>query len=303
MSFKNNTSIKKTEDSRSELTLESLRKTADAEPEGLFIKDIVIRNNAAVITVCDEDTETVFRLLPDLYATSGFYKDQKITTEQYARLSSLHHYSHAYSSVIRKLTMKDCSESEIREVLTNHKYLTEKQRTEILSEMKQKGFINDEELVRNYIEIAQGNLYGSNRIRASLLKKGIESELIDSYLCSDESEEEIRRAMAKCETAMKGLDRKSHREFLRSLQMKLVTAGYSPSIARIAIGQMDFEKDEDLEKVNLIREYENAYRKYSRKYGGEDLRMRILASLERKGFRYGDVKEYMNERGQEDEDQ
>ena len=123
------------------------------------------------------------------YATSGFYKDQKITTEEYARLSSLHHYSHAYSSVIRKLTMKDCSESEIREVLTNHKYLTEEQRTEILSEMKQKGFINDEELVRNYIEIAQGNLYGSNRIRASLLKKGIERELIDSYLCSDESED------------------------------------------------------------------------------------------------------------------
>ena len=40
MSFKNNTSIKKTEDSRSKLTLESLRKTADAEPEGLVIKDI-----------------------------------------------------------------------------------------------------------------------------------------------------------------------------------------------------------------------------------------------------------------------
>ncbi len=261
------------------------------------IKDIVLKNNMAVITVMDEEMETVFRLLVDLYTQHGFYKDQELSLEQIKELTSLHAYSHGYSTVLRKLTARDCSESEIREALDKQYNLTDKQKDQIIEEFKRNGFINDEELVRNYIEIAQDNLYGINRIRANLVKKGVERDVIDRQLEYLDTEEEINRAVTRCESLMRGSERKSHAEFIRSLQTKLITAGFSPSVAREAVERLHIEKDEQQEKANLAREYENAYRKYSRKYEGQDLRERILAALQRKGFGYGTVREYMNERG------
>ena len=266
------------------------------------IKDIVLRNNMAVITVMDEEMETVFRLLIDLYTQHGYYKDQELSLEQIKELTSLHAYSHGYSTVLRKLTTRDCSESEIREALDKQYNLTDRQKEQIIDEFKHNGFINDEELVRNYIEIAQDNLYGINRIRANLMKKGIERDVIDLQLEYTDAEEEINRAVTRLETLIRGPERKSHAEFIRSLQTKLITAGFSPSIAREAVEREGLQKDEEQEKANLEREYENAYRKYSRKYDGKELKEKILAALQRKGFGYGTVREYMNERGQQHED-
>ncbi len=261
-----------------------------------------MKNNMAVITVMDEEMETVFRLLVDLYTQHGYYKDQELSLEQIKELTTLHAYSHGYSTVLRKLTARDCSESEIREALDKQYNLTNNQKDKIIEEFKQNGFINDEELVRNYIEIAQDNLYGINRIRANLIKKGIERDVIDRQLECTDVEEEIRRALTRCEAVIRGPERKSHAEFIRSLQTKLITAGFSPSVAREAVERLDIKKDEEQEKANLEREYENACRKYSRKYEGRELKEKILAALQRKGFGYGTVREYMNERGQQDED-
>ena len=269
----------------------------------MFIKDIVIKNNMVNIIVWDEETETVFKLLPDIFMEHDFHKEQEITNDQYNELKGLHAYSYAYNRCLRKIALRDQSEKEIRDLLDEQQNLTVKQKEDIVTELKRVGYIDDKELVESYIALSQDNLYGINKIRFNLQNKGIDEAIISEALASVSEEDEIARAKEKATLLMRQTTKKSHREYVNSLKNKLHTAGYSTAVVNAAINSLDIEVDEQQEKSNLEREYETAERRYMRKYEGYELEQKIIACLERKGFRYGDIKEYMNERRAKDEDQ
>ncbi|MEL3712137.1 RecX family transcriptional regulator, partial [Staphylococcus borealis] len=95
----------------------------------------------------------------------------------------------------------------------------------------------------------------------------------------------------------KGPEIKVRQKVLQSLIQK----GYSMDIAQQAISELDFEQDEALLEDLLQKDLEKIYTKQQRKYDGQQLVMKTIESLMRKGYKYDKIKAKLEESGISDE--
>ena len=72
-------------------------------------------------------------------------------------------------------------------------------------------------------------------------------------------------------------------------------------IAQQAISELDFEQDEALLEDLLQKDLEKIYTKQQRKYDGQQLVMKTIESLMRKGYKYDKIKVKLEESGISDE--
>ena len=69
----------------------------------------------------------------------------------------------------------------------------------------------------------------------------------------------------------------------------LSNKGFSYAEAKTAFESLEIESDDENEQDLLHKELDKAYRKYSKKYEGYDLKQRLIQALARKGFGFDDI--------------
>ena len=141
---------------------------------------------------------------------------------------------------------------------------------------------------------------GPEIFRQKLYQVGIEPNIINTYVPIYEEEQSFEAVIEVAKKIMKtkkGPEIKIRQKVLQSLIQK----GYSMDVVQQAIAELNFEQDENILDDLLQKDLEKVYTKQRRKYDGQQLVMKTIESLMRKGYKYDKIKSKLEESGILDE--
>jgi len=147
------------------------------------------------------------------------------------------------SYIYRLLSQKDYSEKELVDKISKKFDLPRSQLSDILSDFRIKGFINDERLAKNIISYKTDLLYGPAKISEILYRKGLQN--YQSYISEyfDEKAESIIPALKeKLTKKYIILNRKKDLKVYEKLLRYLIGRGYEYSFSKKIV--MEVIKDE-----------------------------------------------------------
>ena len=205
----------------------------------------------------------------------------------------------AYRGAIRKLRMRDYTRKEMGTWLHRQPGLSVEDVEGLLSELEEKGYINDNLYMQQKIEKMQFSLSGKGNIRRTLINKGIRAEDVDEALSGLDDEEERLRALKMAEKLMTTIKDKSRKMKKQTIVQKLISLGFDSDIARSTSERLNFEEEDDSEALN--KTIAKAIRTYSRKLSGQPLKNKVLVYCMQKGFLHEDIMNHLNEMEWRDE--
>lgn len=205
----------------------------------------------------------------------------------------------AYRGAIRKLRMRDYTRKEMGTWLHRQPGLSVEDVESILSELEEKGYINDALYMQQKIEKMQFSLSGKGNIRRTLINKGLPAEDVDQALSMLDDEEERLRALKMAEKLMATIKDKSRKMKKQTIVQKLISLGFDSDIARSTSERLNFEEEDDSEALN--KTIAKAIRSNSRKLSGQPLKNKVLVYCMQKGFLHEDIMNRLNEMEWRDE--
>ncbi|MBR2670040.1 MAG: RecX family transcriptional regulator [Solobacterium sp.] len=221
------------------------------------------------------------RLSIDDYYTSGLHVGDRISQRNLDELIAKEKMVNAYQRCVRRISMKDRTEKEMRDWLKENSDCTEEEVEELLQKLKDNHLIDDRRYAEEYISQMRTSLYGSERIRRDLTQKGIAAEKIQAML--EDNFDESTNAISYAGKILHTVKNESDRMKKEKLVIKLIQRGYPSGIAREAVNQLDLT-EEDTEEDNLRKCAEKAYRRYSGRYTGKELKNRVFRYCFSKGY-------------------
>lgn len=195
-----------------------------------------------------------------------------------------------YRGALRKLSTKDFSEKQIIDYLKIKKELNLDEINNIVTKLKEYGFLDDEKYCLNRTSYLNKQLLSSKQIKIKLAKEGICKDLIEKYVINN-SEDEYNKANKLAIKYSNSVKNKSLNAAKQLILTKIVNAGYSYDSAKSAVDSLNLKNSNELEL--LKKEYNKAKIKYSKKYEAYDLKNHIYSYLVNKGFRSEDIKSIM----------
>lgn len=205
----------------------------------------------------------------------------------------------AYRGAIRKLKIRDYTRKEMKLYFNRLPGLSADDVEELLRELEEKGYINDQLYLQEKIDKMQYSLMGKGNMRRNLMSKGISKEDIDQALNALDEEGERQRASQMAEKLMTSIKDKSKKMKKQTIVKKLINLGYDSDVALSASETLNFEDEDDHNA--LVKTIAKANRNYSRKYHGQDLRNKVMIYCMGKGFLREDVANQLDEMEWNDE--
>lgn len=163
------------------------------------------------------------------------YKGKEIDEELKSQIEQSASTTKLTNKVINYIQIRPRSEKEIRDYLKK-KNVDPITSSQIISSLKKKNLISDEQFTRWYIEnrLISGK-YGELRIKNELMQKGIAKSLVDNTyksLLTDEKESEVEeKALIYATKISKTIKFENKYEFRTKLIKKLMGRGYSYSLS------------------------------------------------------------------------
>lgn len=193
----------------------------------------------------------------------------------------------AYRNAIRKLRMKDYTRKEMQLFFQRQPGLTNVDVEELLHELEEKGYLNDQRYIQQKIEKMHFSLMGKGNIRRSLINKGLQEDDIDRLLAMYNDDDERMKASKMAEKLKSTVKDKSRKMKQQTIIRKLISLGFDSDIASHAIDDLSFEKEDETPALN--KTVAKAIRNYRRKYQGNELYNKVLVYCLQKGFERSDI--------------
>ena len=171
---------------------------------------------------------------------------------------------------------------ELRGILLKKEYpidLVDKAIDKLISQ----GYLNDRSYCKSFINnqmITTNN--GPYKIIRELNEKKVDSSIIDEEILVFSSEEQIPRIKKLIEKGIKSNHNRGGVVLKQKIYNDLKNLGYDISLINSIISEYDFGNDLDIAK----KEYDKLYKKYSRKYSGDELKYKIREKMYLKGLVY-----------------
>ena len=271
------------------------RNVIDEYREDYEVTKIRILDDVVKVTLENDSQKEPLKL----YMTMEDYFAYKITVHRYldaGYVQSLQEQQDrikATRSAIHKVLAKDLTCKELYRYLTQNKALDADSAQEIVDDLIERGFLNDERYASEKVQYYASIGYGREKILRTLRKKGIDQETAAEAVgaLNEEQEEESALMVAKrLKNSVKDRSKKMKRQMIVS---KLMAQGYSSEIARRAVEQLDFD-DED-ETGALEKTIAKAQRLYAAKNSGKQLQQKIVEYGVRKGFTADSIRHKLEE--------
>lgn len=152
-----------------------------------------------------------------------------------------------------------------------------------IDKLIKQGYLNDRSYCKSFINnqmITTNN--GPFKIIRELNEKKIDSNIIDEEILVFSEEEQIPRIKKLIEKGIRSNHNKGGVVLKQKIYNDLKNLGYDISIINSIISTYDFGNDLDIAK----KEYDKLYKKYSRKYSGDELKYKIREKMYLKGLSY-----------------
>ena len=171
---------------------------------------------------------------------------------------------------------------ELRSILLKKEYPIDLVNSAIDKLIKQ-GYLNDRSYCKSFINnqmITTNN--GPFKIIRQLNEKKVDSSIIDEEISIFDDEEQILRIKKLIDRGIKSNHTKGGVVLKQKIYNDLKNLGYDISLINNTINLYEFGNNSDIAK----KEYDKLYRKYSRKYSGDELKYKIREKMYLKGLNY-----------------
>ena len=152
-----------------------------------------------------------------------------------------------------------------------------------IEKLLKQGYLNDRMYTKSYInnQIITTNK-GPYKIAKELADKKIDQDIINEEIVVFTDEEQLSRIKKLIDKGIKTNHNKGGVVLKQKIYNDLKQNGYDISLINSVISSYTFENDKEIAK----KEYEKLYSKYSRKYSGKELDLKVKEKLYQKGLKY-----------------
>ena len=137
------------------------------------------------------DNDEVLFLAVDIFYKSGLKKNDEISYDRFSSLIKENRLFHIKQRAFLYLGRRQHSTSELRTKLKQKGYETELV-NEVIDDLKSKNYLDDTEFAKMFVEEKlKLKLWGEQKLRSELIKRGIKSDIISDVLrtiISDENQ-------------------------------------------------------------------------------------------------------------------
>lgn len=171
---------------------------------------------------------------------------------------------------------------ELRSILLKKEYPSNLVDLAIDKLVKQ-GYLNDRSYAKSFINnqmITTNN--GPYKIIRELNEKKVKEEVINEEILVFTDEEQLLRIRKLIDKGIRSNHNRGGVVLKQKVYNDLKNLGYDISIINSVIGEYDFGNDLDIAR----KEYNKLYKKYSRKYSGDELKYKIREKMYLKGLNY-----------------
>lgn len=256
----------------------------------LTVKKVKSKNDYVSVTFVDSlDQETKCLVALEDYFSFGLKKNGIIQELTLAELQRREIKIKAWNLCIKKLASKDRTRKEMYDILMKEGTLEPKQMNDIIDELEERHYIDDQAYLINYLERKMDTSEGKQKIIRDLVNKGIPYDTIQEAMEAYDDDNEKTKALrfiSKIEKTMKAGSVKMKKQMLIS---RLLNKGFSFDVAKEAVNYYPYSDDFLNDKDSLTKSIQKAIKTYSKKYEGEELKRMVLSQLIRKGYNSEDV--------------
>ena len=187
-----------------------------------------------------------------------------------------------YYVALKSLKSRFKSAKEIRDLLIKKEYPIDLVDNAINKLIKQ-GYLNDDSFTKGYINNQiMTTSKGPFKIRRELIDKGISSLIIDENLDLFDDVLQLERIEKLASKLLKSNRTKGGSVLRKKITNDLVNLGYDSELVYKVLSKYNFNDTREIAK----KEYDKLYKKYSRKYEGEELNYKIKQAMYQKGLIY-----------------
>lgn len=187
-----------------------------------------------------------------------------------------------YYVALKKLKSRFFSVFDLKSFLIRKEYpmdLIDK----AIDKLLEQGYLNDRIYARSYIHDQMiTTSKGPYRLEKELLDKKIDSFIIQEEILSFSEEEQVERIHKIIERGIKSNHTRGGLILKQKIFQDLKGLGYDISMISHELSHYSFSVD----SLIAEKEYQKLYRKYSRKYQGDELERKIREKLFQKGLRH-----------------
>ena len=236
------------------------------------------------------DNNEIISLYEDVIVNNRLLLTKEIDEELLKKLTKENNSVNAYYVALKYISIRKRSKKEVVEYL-NKKDIAEEMIEKVIDRLEKEGNINDFSFSKSYVNdsLLLTNK-GPLRIKNELIKYGISKDIIEEALYDIDYEILKEKLFNLIDKQIK-----IRKDSPSVLKLKLLNYFYN----------LGYEKDmilDELKKFNvkanieqLQKEYNMLYRKYSRKYEGNELEFYINKRLYEKGYNSEDISKIKKE--------
>jgi regulatory protein len=149
----------------------------------------IVKKDARNVVIYFDNDEVLF-LSVDIFYKSGLKKNDEISDDRFSSLIKENRLFHIKQRAFLYLGRRQHSTYELRIKLKQKGYETELI-NEVLDDLKNKNYLDDTEFAKIFVEEKiKLKLWGEQKLRSELIKRGINSEIISDVLRDIISEED-----------------------------------------------------------------------------------------------------------------
>ena len=240
-------------------------------------KIIKKKNNQYQIILSDK---TSLSFYDDTIIKYNLLSKKEIDTKKLEEIINYNNEVNAYYDALKYINSKLRTKKEIENKLSNNnynKYIINK----TIARLEEQKYLNDEFYIKSYInDQINLSLKGPKKIVYELEKLGFKSNEIEKYINEDICfwQGRIKKII---ERKIKSNRNYSKIILQKKLKQDLQNMGYTSNLVGSLVDNIDYKDNEDILKKEILK----GIRKYSKKYQGRELELKLKEYLYKKGFK------------------
>lgn len=255
---------------------------------GKIIESITSKRKQIIIAFLSGENLT---LSPDQFTQDYYYVGKVIAAKEFQEIQLASQTQPFIDYGFRLLSKGRYSEYQIREKLYNRKAI-KPQVDEVIDRLKQAHLIDDQSLMKDWVQHFQGKGYGERLIKEKLFEKKFSAALIQTMVINEEiQEEKVNLLTLQLQQKYKHL---SQRLRLETIKRRLLERGFNAKAIAASLLKLP-QENPALELANLAEDIKKAKRLYEKRFKGFQLQEKIINFLMRKGYNYSIIKRLLKE--------
>ena len=207
----------------------------------------------------------------------------------------------AYNKALYYLGFRMRSEGEVRQKLKEKEY-GDAVIDDAIKKLYTHNFLDDQQfseaLMRTQIKSGKK---GPRAIQQDMQKRGIDKQMQKDVLDSYSEEEQLEVAKGLAEKIALKEKTKTPSQINQKISDTLMRKGYNYALIKLAIEDLELEKDDDQWSDMVTEQGDKLWRKHSSKLTGYDLKSKVKQGLYQKGFPSEVISDYLEKKELEDD--